>query len=131
MIKFNICNLTSLLYVFPTVQAFLVHQTSIFKYGLLIVIFTSQLYHSTHHPVAKFIDMSLVHYMISYHVWRSLWCPYITLKVIGMYGSIVYAGLHFWFFKISSRGNSFHSLLHFLSAYSSYLFLSETNCLTQ
>lgn len=125
----KLLNITSFLYIFPLFQAWKVNHTCTFRYGMGCIIIMSQIYHSTYHPLAKVLDMTLVHYMVVYHIWSALYCGVLTWKVLLMYLAILYSGLSFWILKLSRQNDWYHAVIHLVTTIGSYLYISEQLCI--
>lgn len=127
--KLKLLNLTSLLYIVPFLQAWSVHHDPVFRYGLGGILVTSQIYHATHHPISLMVDLALVHFMVTYHVWYALYCRVFTWRICFMYGAIVYSGISFWILRLSKQNDLYHAVIHVLTCMGSYFLLSEPLCI--
>ena len=127
----NILNASALVFIVPCIKAWVINHTYAFRYILLWMNITSQIYHATHHPVMRTIDIISAHSTVVYHIAYSMYCSTLTWRVYFMYASAAYAALIYWIFRKSRTSDTWHASMHFITCIGSYLLISEPLCLSE
>eukprot|EP00899_Mesostigma_viride_P018617 jgi/Mesvir1/26757/Mv20533-RA.1 len=125
----RLLNYTSLLFLAPLVEAWRIEHTLVMRYGMVAIAVMAQVYHSTYHPVARGVDMGIVHFMVMYSLWCAAICEVWTWKVMLLFGSIAYSATSYWILRLSHEGDVWHAFLHVVMSAGSYSFISEPICI--
>lgn len=137
MFKLKTLQISSLLYIFPSVLSLqygillfqwimpLILLTSIINHGYPLV--TNGIHSCLKHKIIRYIDISLVHFIVAYHIFICLIGsnPF-SIESIMIYTSSAYGFVIFYLDL--PRNDLLHSTLHFTSSMSSFFMLYIQHC---
>ena len=92
--------------------------------GLFASAVTSQIYHATLHPIAKMVDMTVVHVVVLYHVYLASTLDSLDWRVAYMHASIVYGVVVFWVCGMCRHSDWWHASIHVLMTAGSVCLIS-------